>query len=39
MVESGGLENRCPLKGPGVRIPLSPIRDLIMKIDSGSSGK
>jgi hypothetical protein len=25
VVESGGLENRCPFLGPGVRIPLSPI--------------
>jgi hypothetical protein len=28
-VESGGLENRCPVSGPRVRIPLSPLHPVI----------
>jgi hypothetical protein len=29
VVECGGLENRCPpYRGPGVRIPLSPLSRL-----------
>ena len=30
VVECGGLENRCPaIAGPGVRIPLSPLRHYV----------